>query len=179
VIKLTHLLAEIELKKDAWEPLSSSEIKDIQDEIFNLIQNAYAAIGGHPNYNSPSDVPLEGDEFDVIDLDADPDIDAVSVIKNKPAGHKMVAMGHDGSSAAKSKVIAHKVEQLNKNGYYVEVSGKMKDILLVKGLTPITDEDIVRKVLKGKEIEWNPDGSYSRSIGGASHTKMLFGKPNV
>ena len=179
MIKLIDLLSEIDIKKDSWEPLSSSEISDIQDEIFNLIQNAYAAIGGHPNYNSPSDVPLEGDEFDVIDLDADPDIDAVSVVKNKPAGHKMVAMGHDGSSEAKSKVIAHKVQLLNKQGYYVEVSGKMKDILLGKGLTPITDEMLVRKVLKGKDIQWNPDGSYSRAIGGTQHTKMLFGRPNA
>lgn len=179
MIKLIDLIAEIDIKKNSWLPFSSSEIGEIQDELFNLIQNAYAPIGGHPNYNSPNDLPLEGDEFDIIDLDTDPDIDAVSVIKNKAAGHKMVAMGHDGSSEAKSKVIAHKVNLLNKNGYYVEVSGKMKDILLAKGLSPITDEMIVRKVLKGKQLSWNPDGSYCREIGGCTHTKMLFGKPNV
>jgi hypothetical protein len=177
MIKLIDLLSEIDIKKNAWEPLSASEIGDIQDELFNLIQNAYANVGGHPNYNTPSDLPLEGDEFDVIDLDADPDIDAVNVMKIKPAGHKMVAMGHDGSSEAKSKVIAHQVQLLNKQGYYVEVSGKMKDILIAKGLTPITDEMIVRKVLKGKQLSWNPDGSYCREIGGCAHTKMLFGRP--
>ena len=91
----------------------------------------------------------------------------------------MVAMGHDGSSEAKSKVINHKVDQLRQRGYYVEVSGKMKDILLAKGLIPITDEETVRKVLKGKHLSWNPDGSYCREIGGCTHTKMLFGRPIV
>ena len=181
MIKLMHLLAEIDIPKNKWKPFSKLEIGDIQDELFNLIQNAYANIGGHPNYKSPGDLPAEGDEFDIIDLDSDPGIDAVSVIKEKPPGHKMVAMGHDGSQAAKSNVIAHKVEQLKQQGYYVEVSGKMKDILLGKGLQPITDEETVRKALPGKEIKWNGDGTYTRSIGksGVQHTKMLFGKPNV
>jgi hypothetical protein len=69
------------------------------------------------------------------------------------------------------------VDKLKKGGYYVEVSGKMRDIFMAKGLVPVTDEDVVRRALKGKELKWNGDGSYDRKIGGAMHTKMMFGKP--
>lgn len=181
MVKLIDLLNEIDIPKGKWEPIPSSELKDYEKEIFDLISNAYAPIGGHPNYKSPGDITgSEGDaEYEVLDLDNDPEIDAVSVNKNKTGGKKFVATGHDGSSIAKSKVVNHKSKLLKQPGYYIEVSGKIKNILLAKGVEPITDEDTVRKVLKGKKIEWLGNGEYKRYIGGDLHTKMLMGKPNV
>ena len=178
-MKLTDIIKEMALSKGQWQPIPSSELKDYEEEIFDLISTAYSPIGGHPNYKSPSDVTgAESDaEYEVIDLDADPDIDAVTVSKDKPAGKKFTATGHDGSSKAKSKVVNHKAELLKRPGHYVEVSGKIKDIFLAKGVEPITDEETVRKILQGKDIEWLGNGEYKRSIGGQTHTKMLLGKP--
>jgi hypothetical protein len=73
--------------------------------------------------------------------------------------------------------VNHQVDKLKSGGYYVEVSGKMRDIFIAKGLEPVTDEATVRRALKGKELKWNEDGSYDRKIGGTIHTKMMFGKP--
>lgn len=178
-MKLLKILKELELTKGTWHPIPSSELKDYEDEIFNLISTAYAPIGGHPNYKAPDNVTgSESDaEYEIIDLDDDPAPDAVSVSKNKPAGKKFVATGHDNSRIAKSKVVNHKAELLKRSGHFIEVSGKIKDILLAKGVSPITDEETVRKILKGKEIEWLGDGEYRRTIGGELHTKMLMGKP--
>ena len=118
-MKLTDIIKEMALSKGQWQPIPSSELKDFEDEIFDLISTAYAPIGGHPNYKSSSDVTgAESDaEYEVIDLDDDPDIDAVSVAKSKPAGKKFSATGNDGSSKAKSKVVNHKAELLKKPGY--------------------------------------------------------------
>lgn len=181
MIKLLHLLKEMSLSKDKWTLIPSSELKKYEEEIFNLISTAYAPIGGHPNYTSPGNVTgSEGDaDYEAIDFDDDPEIDAVSISKKKSFGDKFVATGHDGTKPAKSKVVNHKVDLLKKPGYYVEASGKMAEILLAKGITPITDENIVRKVLAGKEIVWHGDGTYDREIGGHMHTKMLLGKPKV
>ena len=178
-MKLTDIIKEMALSKGQWQPIPSSELKDYEEEIFNLISKAYSPIEGHPNYKAPADVTgKEGDaEYEVIDLDSDPDIDAVTVSKDKPAGKKFTATGHDGSSQAKSKVVNHKAALLKKPGHYVEVSGKIKDIFLAKGVEPITDEETVRKILQGKDIEWLGNGEYKRAIGGQTHTKMLLGKP--
>ena len=85
MIKLIDILKEATLPKDKWVPIPSSELKDYEDEIFDLISNAYAQIGGHPNYTSANDVSgAEGDsEYEAINLDDDPEIDAVNVSKEK------------------------------------------------------------------------------------------------
>ena len=41
----------------------------------------------------------------------------------------------------------------------------------------VTDEETIRRALKGKEIEMNDDGSYQRKIAGKAYTKVLLGKP--
>jgi len=176
MIKFLDIVKEMALSKGQWQPIPTSELKDYEDEIFDLISTAYAPIGGHPNYKSPSDITPD-EEYEVIDLDSDPGIDAVSVAKQKPSGIKFVATGHDNSPQAKSKIVNHKAELLKRTGYYIEVSGKIKDILLAKGVEPVDDEFLVRKVLKGKDIVWNGDGSYDRVIGGEKHRKVMMGKP--
>ena len=176
-----RLYEEPGFDKDKWIYLTDEEKEEFANDIFGLISNAYKDIGGHANYDSPADVT--GDERDadymVIDLDDDPEFDAVKVSKEKAAGTKSAGMGHDGSGPAKSAAVGITSIMLKKPGYYIEVSGKIKDILLAKGVEPITDEDTVLKVLKGKKIEWLGNGEYKRYIGGDLHTKMLMGKPTV
>ena len=67
--------------------------------------------------------------------------------------------------------------ELKKSGHFIEVSGRIKDILLGKGVPMVTDEETIRRALKGKEIEMNDDGSYQRKIAGKAYTKVLLGKP--
>ena len=167
--------------KNKWVYLTQDEKEEFAIELFNLIDNAYASIGGHPNYKSPSDVmgAERGSDYMVIDLDDDPEFDAVKVSKKRTAGNKSVAMGHDGTKPAKSAAVNITALLLKQPGHFVEVSGVLKDILKAKGAPIVTDEDIIRKVLKGKEIELNDDGSYQREIGGKVFTKMLMGKPKV
>lgn len=175
------LFEESGFEKNKWIYLTDDEKEEFAEEIFNLIDTAYAPIGGHPNYKSPADVI--GDERDaeymVIDLDDDPEFDAVKMSKNKAAGNKSVGMGHDGSKPARSAAVNISATLLKMPGFYAEISGKLLDILSAKGAPIIRDEEIIRKVLKGKEITMNDDGSYSREIGGEMHTKVLMGNPKV
>ena len=43
----------------------------------------------------------------------------------------------------------------------------------------VTDEETIRKVLKGKDIQMNDDGTYQRHLGGELHTKTMMGTPAV
>lgn len=177
-MKLLTLLSELAFKKNTWRPLTPKELAITKKKLFDLISNAYAPIGGHPNVKEPSDIgPNVGDMFAVIDVDADPDIDAVAVTKRRSGGTKHVAMGHDGGGKAKSAAVNHTASQLKKQGHYIEVSGKILDILKAKGVDIVDDEETIRKALKGKEIEMHPDGSYDRVIGGEKHRKVMMGHP--
>jgi len=66
---------------------------------------------------------------------------------------------------------------LKRPGHYIEVSGKLKDILSSKGVPLVTDEETIRTALKGKKIEMNDDGTYQRYLGGEKHTKTMMGNP--
>jgi len=173
-MKLIKILTE-----NNWRPLSSSEIEDDKDSLFKMIDLAYAPLGGHPNFTGHNDVKNAGDGYEVIDLDNDPEDDATVVTKNRPGGTKLVGMGHDGSKPAKRAAVAKTVSSLNKNGYYIEVSGKILDILKAKGVAIVDDESTVRAALKGKEIKWHGDGSYDRYLGDKMHRKVMMGKPKV
>ena len=165
--------------KNQWINLTDDEKEEFAEEIFDLINTAYSPIGGNPNYKSPQDVM--GDERDanymVIDLDDDPEFDAVKITKSKSSGNKSVGMGHDDSSPAKSATVNITALMLKEPGHYVEVSGKLKDILMSKGVPVVTDKETIQKVMAGKNIEMNDDGTYSRYIGGEKHTKTLMGNP--
>ena len=76
-------------------------------------------------------------------------------------------------------MIKHKIDRLKTPGYYIEVSGRIKDILLNAGVPIVDNPETIKKVLAGKEIEINPDGSYQRKIGAKVFTKILLGKPLV
>jgi hypothetical protein len=80
-----RLFEEPDFDKNKWIYLTQDEKEEFAEELFDLIDNAYAPIGGHPNYKSPADVMgAESDaDYMVIDLDDDPEFDAVKVSKKK------------------------------------------------------------------------------------------------
>jgi hypothetical protein len=177
-LKNNPLLQE-EFPKDKWVDLDNKEKAEYANDIFDLINTAYAPIGGNINYKSASDVlGAESDaDYEVINIDDDPEPDALISFKEKGAGKKLTALGHDGSNIAKSKSLNRMAALLKQPGYYLEVSGKLQDILLAKGAPVVTDPELIGKVLKGKSIELNDDGTYQRFIGGKKYTKMLLGNP--
>ena len=175
-MKLLKILSE---NKNTWRPLSQSEVKEFEKELYDLIDTAYKPIGGHPNVNSPEDVKQSADIFTVIDLDDDPEIDAVAIAKKRAGGTKYVGLGHDGSKPARSAAVNFKAKELKNKGSYIEVSGVLFDILKAKGVEIVDDEETVRNVLKGKDIKWNGDGTYDRVIGGKTLKKVMMGKPNI
>jgi len=168
-----------ELPKDKWVDLTSDQKSEYAKDIFDLINTAYAPIGGNINYKSAADVlGAEADaDYEVINIDDDPEPDALISYKDKGAGKKLTALGHDGEPASKSKSLNHMADLLKQPGYYLEVSGKLQDILLAKGAPVVKDQDLIQKALKGKKLEFNDDSTYQRFIGGTPHTKMLLGKP--
>ena len=179
--------------QNQWVELSPEEIKQWKDNIFDLITIAYKPIGGHSNIKSPDDI-LDGDidVFKGIDIDDDEEIDVVRFAKNKRAGRKSVGVGHDGEKQSKKEYINSLINDLKNSNFFVEVSDKIAQILLSKGVDAVNKEDKIRKVIKKPDIEFhgfhpkgeeedpsNTFGWYTRGIGGSKHTKILLGNPKV
>ena len=190
MIKLLDILLEREYPKGKYVQVTDpKELEDLQFQLFDLIQNAYASIGGHVKFKSPSDVlDPELTYWKVADVDDDPEIDVTTFGKNTSKGIKHTGLGHDGERANIKNLLKYKTSLLKSPGNYVEVSGAAFDSFVGKGGAPtIDDEETVRDILKGKELEWHGNhptdssrkgkGWYTRVIGGKKLTKILAGIP--
>jgi hypothetical protein len=175
-------------KPTEFDPYKHPEIKG---ELFDLISTAYAEIGGHAKIKSPNDVLSDPDWnfWEGIDIHGNEDFDIVMFGQKTKFGIKFSGVGHDGSREAKREYLDLRGDDLHKLGYYIEVSGKLADILIGKYRVPVVeDRDEVEKVL-GKTVNWtgecsdNPNalgkGWYIRQLGGHPHAKILLGRPKI
>jgi hypothetical protein len=178
-MKLKDILIELALNKGEWQMVPHEEIAQYEQTLLDLINTAYKGIGGNPNFKTTKDIENPKNDYEVVDVDGDTEVDAASISKKTHAGIKLVATAHDGSNEAKKAIIMHKIDLLKTSGYFAEVSGKLKEILIHKGIPIIMDKDIVEKALAGKKITWHGDGTYDREIAGQIFTKTMVGKPKV
>ena len=193
MLKLIDILLEKEYPKGKYVQVTNSkELEDLQSQLFDLIQNAYASIGGHVKFKSPSDIMNpEVTYWKVADVDEDPEIDVTTFGKNTKYGIKHTGMGHDGGKSNIKSLLKYKTNLLKSPGHYVEVSGPAYKAFVGYGGAPIVDdEEIVMNILgprRAGETTWHGEhptdssksgeGWYTRKIGGSPHTKTMVGIP--
>ena len=178
----------IKPKRGKITKFNHKKYPELAGEFFDLIATAYAAIGGHAKIKTPEDVFADPDwnYWEGLDIHGDEDFDMIMFGKKTRFGVKYSGVGHDGSSKAKREYISARGRDLNKLGFYIEVSGKIAEILLNSyGVPVVTDQKEAEKVL-GKKLEWigtiegKPGaGWYSRKLGGKMHDKILLGRPKI
>jgi len=186
----------IQLKvSDFSDPLPG--VRDLDDEIFDLIQNAYSDVElepgkfGNAKVRKPEDLPAGYTIMQAADLDEDPDPDFFRGSKMKSGRVKLGIVGHDGSAQAIEKYLEETAKQLLSGGIS-EMSGKIAHIMITRyGVPAVTDPAQVEAML-GKSVEWigrhpedkyadryGPDheGWYCRGIGSCNtlHMKILLG----
>ncbi len=175
-------------KRNKTIKFDAKKYPELSDEFFNLISTAYAEIGGHAKIKSPDDVFSDPDwnYWEGVDIHGDNNFDMIMFGQKTNYGIKYSGVGHDGSSPAKRAYISARGKELQKLGYYIEVSGKIAEILLEKYDVPVvTDIKVIEKVL-GKKVDFigtlegmPGNGWYSRMLGGHKHSKILLGRPKI
>jgi len=159
----------------------------IASELHDLVDTAYSKIGGHAKLKQPSDLPGKYDEWSAVELDGDPEPDALRVNSSKGAGSKFVAAGHDGTRVAIDAYIKRTADLLKEDGYYGELSKALAHIMIKRHNVPYTaSQHDVQRVL-GKKVKWlgqHPEGKYPsyngwylREIAGTEELKILVGRP--
>lgn len=210
--KLRATLLEVKLNEKKWADFnapkgatidlspadfedSDSDERDLDDEIFDLIQTAYADVElepgtyGNAKVRSPSDLPAGYTVMQAADIDDDPEPDFFRGGKMRGGRYKLGIVGHDGSKAAIQKYLEQSAEKL-KAGAIAEMSGAIAHIMITRyGVPAVTSQEEVEAML-GKPVEWigkhpeekraerygtSHEGWYNRSIGGSSHMKILLG----
>lgn len=181
MIKLRSIIESFadDYQKNGWVSLPDSAVKKYSNELADLIIQAYATKGGNFEIQSGDDLKNSDLKYWMaIDNDQDPEPDATVGGKATPYGTKMTIMGQDGTPTSKRAAITKMVELMKKRGFYAEVD---PDLAQKLNIQPVKDQEIIRKVLAGKELEFNADGSYQRAISAAGKvkTKVLIGIPKL
>ena len=188
------------IDKGEWREFSPSEIEssrdpvnvDIAEELFALIDNAYKSIGGNFDFKSPADLPGNSDYWTAIDLDDDPEPDAVVIGKSRAPGLKYTAAGQDGERPSIISMLAKSADMLKTQGTYGEFSKGLAHIMLTRYDAPyVSEPEVVQAVLgPSKPIQWlgtHPEGKYPGVDGWYTRTiknkpgelKIMLGNPNV
>jgi hypothetical protein len=142
------------------------------DEVFALIQTAYAPIGGNIKFRKPADL-FDSDYWKLIRRNGRIIAACIYKLNN---GRKQVAMGHTGTKNSKLELMKLLREDAKFKRIWAEVSGAAAKFIISIGFEPIPNEyaaDILQKeilALKGRF-------KYDRLIAGHIHTKVIVGFP--
>lgn len=175
-------LYEFQLPKNKWELLISNQDKsEVGHDLVDLVQTAYSNTKLGSYVNSLSDVIPS--DWNVIDWDNEPDIDAcVFYRKNRPGenwvGYKIQGVGHDGSKISKDKAINKVQELLDKKGVWIESSDAMQHVLRKLNVNPITDENFLQSLFNDPKLKMIDHDTYVRRLGsGLEVQETVFGNP--
>ncbi len=143
---------------DIYDDLMDPQNADLRDEIFSIIDQSYAYLGGNADIKS-ADHLMDPGRNDYIyfkgwDIDADPQADVIRGMKPKAGMTKLAISATDGSSAAKSFGVDDTAKRLMSGGHYAEISGAAAVVQFKKGVPAVTDESVARSLLPGKDLIW-------------------------
>ena len=145
---------EMQVYPDLMDPANS----ELRDEIFQLIDQSYAYLGGNTDIRSADDLGNPGQNdyttFLAWDIDADPEPDVVRGMKPKAGKMKLTLSATDGSEPASSYVVGDTASRLSDGEHYAEMSGRAATSQMKRGTPAVTDETTVRALLPGKELTW-------------------------
>ena len=91
------------VKRGKQYKFSPQQHPELAPEIYDLINTAYAELGGHLKVKDPSDVVknTEWSYWEGTDIHGTPDFDIVMFGQKTPYGVKFSGVGHDGEKDSK------------------------------------------------------------------------------
>ena len=186
----------ISIAPEDFEEAEGPPVRDLDDEIFDLIQNAYKDVSlpggkfGNIKVQRPEDLPAGYTIMKGADIDDDPEPDYFRGGKTRGGRFKLGIIGHDGSQNAINKYLEETAEDL-KAGAIGEMSGKIAHIMITRYDVPAVTSKEEVEAMTGKQVDWigrhpeakfadrygsDYEGWYTRGIaGGAAHMKILLG----
>jgi len=169
-------------QKNKWMELFRTDKEKLKKELYVLVANAYAPLGGHVRISNIDKVlDSELTYWEGIDDDADRESDAVLFGKKTKFGIKVSGIGHDGQRQSKSDLMNKMVDQFKKPGYWIEVSDRLAEVLIGKGAPFVDKKETVEKIFN-QPIQWlNDKGWYIRTVNdeGLKSKEIIIGTPNT
>ena len=182
MIKLSDLLPELQIASGKWVDMEMSQIdKEGMNHIWKVYSDAYSAQSLDFSANSASELQSKYKAIKLIDVDKDKIPDAFIIYKPTKFGNKIALLAADiDKKDAKRAVVQKAIELVKTNGWFVEASAKMEDIMKSSNAPVVTDEKKIMDILGNEKApEFTGDGYYTRTLTKVNKriTKRIYGKP--
>lgn len=157
------IMQAVNAKRGDWVDFSTNPTaaslgqKDMpmRQNFFDLVDFAYRKYLGEPNVSVASASDVLGSNYtywEAISIEDYPKADAVLFGKRR-FGIKVGGMGHNGKKMARSALVNHLAQKLNQQGYWIEASKPLSDVLLGKGAPVFRDEEKIRQMFAPLPVE--------------------------
>ena len=182
--KKFSFLRELELPKSQWvADISNADKHEVSGDLIGLVQAAYGNTPQGSFVNSIKDVIPS--DWNVIDFDEDPDVDACVFYRGprngeRWTGNKIQGIGHDGTRPGKDHAISKVQGLLLTPGWWIESSDAMRATLIKVNVKPVTDVNILKRLFNDPNLRMVDEITYTRKLqGGSTVTETVFGNPQV
>jgi hypothetical protein len=180
-MKLISLIHELNVKRGNWV---QPHIPIRGEELVDLVQTAYKRTPEGSFVNSVGD--LKPSEWLAMDFHNDVRLDVTIFYRRARSnenwkGNKIQGIGHDGTKEAKKIVLTKLVQLLKKNGWWIEASDKLEEVLYGMGVPYIKDEEKLQSLYNDGTLKMlGEKGKYIRELGGGKKIReTTFGKPII
>ena len=181
MISLSNILNELEIPSNKWVDLDLSKIDDDgMKGIWQMYITTYLNAGMDLSANSWREMQSKYKATALKDVDSDNIADAFIVYKQTKFGNKIALLGTNNKKTAKSDVVKKVIQLCNTNGWFIEASLKMEDIMKSSGAPVVRDEKKIIDILgSDKNPEFIGDGYYTRKLSKVNKriVKRIYGKP--
>lgn len=174
----------LELPKNQWvADISNADKHEVGGDLVSLVQTAYGTTSQGSFVNSIKDVVPS--DWNIIDFDADPDVDSCVFYRGPRAnetwvGHKIQGLGHDGTRPSKDKAIQKINELIRLPGWWLESSDAMRAVLKKYNAPAVTDVQLLQKLFNDPNLKMIDQDTYTRQLQGVGAiTETVFGNPRV
>jgi len=176
-------MTEASLKPNVWKDFNLASLsKEDMDTIWTMYSDTYAKAGLDFSANDAGELQTKYKAVYLEDVDSDSIADAFIIFKPTPFGNKISLLGTNDKKEAKKSMLTQLFKLLKTQGWFIEASMKMEDILSAKSDIPaITNEKTIQAMVGAKGIEIVKDGYYKRKLSKVDKTivKRLYGNPKT
>lgn len=168
---------ELLVEKETKEITSSDTKQELSQEMWDILDKSYAALGGFKSYDSPEHMVHTPGTW-VVSYDDNNTLTSGIIFKNQ-FGNKLVGLGTNGQPESKQDITHILNTMKSKRDFWAEVSGPLEKMFNRMDLPKISNK--YAEKLTGKAIlELDEDGyHYVRFIAGQPIRKIIMGYPEI
>lgn len=182
LLKESDISEKFDLKDRTWKDynLSSLDADDMK-VIWDMYSNTYAKNGLDFSASDYNELQNKYKAVYLEDIDNDGIPDAFIIFKPTEYGNKIALLGTNDKKEAKKELLKQVFKLLKTNGWFLEASMKMEDILSKSDVPVITNPKIIDSIVGHKGLELMDNGYYKRKLSKVDKTiiKRLYGKPKI